>query len=579
MKKGIIILVVLIVVILVALGLLLWKKNEIFNIEIFRNDYKETFETPDKWMNEETLHNKVSIKNTENFNIAIRVSFEEKILDENGNEIQLENININELFDKNIYDDNWVKVIDDKAYYYYKYSIAKDEEITLSQYLLLNDIVNINSEIFIDKKYVIDTNVEIIEYDRYIEGWNLVSDDNVKVVNILKPRSLEDKKKFDEEMIIKEEEKLFSDIIEKRLNKLTLEEKIGQMMIISLKKNEDRLKKESKEYVIEELLSTVKPGGVIVETTDFKNRNVDEMIELTKKIKDSSNIPMIISVDQEGGRVQRLISLKDRYSNGITYIPSMSTIGEKNDTAFTYDVGRLIGMELNTLGFNMNFAPVIDTLYVDSNVIGDRSFGSDSDLVSKMGMSVALGLQDRGIIPVYKHFPNHGSTSTDSHDGLPEVNKTKEELLEKDLIPFKEVIKNNAPVMMIGHLYYPEITSVPSSLSKEIINDLLREELGYEGLVITDSLRMGAIINKYGEKEVYEMAINAGVDILLMPYNPDYVVNYIKESINEGKITEEQIDNSVRKILKLKYKSMSTEYGDKSILETSLYKELSEKIK
>lgn len=579
MKKGIIVVIVILSVIILAfLGMLLWKKNEIFYTEIFKEEYKETFIGPDNWINEETLNNKVSIKNTRNFDIAIRITFEEKILDNDNNEFHEENINIEELFDKKIYDENWVKVDGDKEYYYYSYGLAKGEEINLSQYLFLNNRDNIDSELFDGKKYSINTIIEFIEYDSYIEGWNLVNDNNEKIVNIKKPLSNKDKIKLDEEMKMKEETMLFNDKIDRKLNSLTLEEKIGQMMIISLSKNDKRLSNEGINYNIDKLLNDVKPGGVIVETSDFKARNVAEMIELTKKIKDSSSIPIIISVDQEGGRVQRFNSLKDRYSNDITYIPAMSKIGNTNDKDIAYDTGKLIGMELNALGFNMDFAPVMDTLYIDSNVIGDRSFGSNPELVTKMGLAVANGLQERGIIPVYKHFPNHGSTSTDSHDGLPEVNKTKEELLVKDLIPFKEAINSNAPVMMVGHLYYPEITDVPSSLSKEIITDLLKNEMGFKGLVITDSLRMGAIINKYGEKEIYEMAINAGVDILLMPYNPDYAVNYIKESIENGKITEEQINNSVRKILTLKYSSMSTNDGDKNILNSSQYEELSKKI-
>lgn len=390
MKKGIIVvIVVLSVIILVFLGMLLWKKNEIFNTEIFKEEYKETFVGPDNWINEETLDNKVSIKNTRDFDIAVRITFEEKILDNDNNDVHEENINIEELFDKKIYDENWIKVDGDKEYYYYAYGLAKEEEINLSQYLFLNNRDNIDNDLFDDKIYSIDTIIEFIEYDSYIEGWNLVNDKNEKIVNIKKPLSNKDKIKLDEEMKMKEETMLFNDKIDRKLNNLTLEEKIGQMMIISLSKNDKRLKNEGINYNIDKLLNDIKPGGVIVETSDFESRNVDEMIELTKKIKDSSSIPIIISVDQEGGRVQRFNSLKDRYNNGITYIPAMDKIGNTNDKDIAYDTGRLIGMELNALGFNMDFAPVLDTLYIDSNVIGDRSFGNNSEVVTKMGLSVA----------------------------------------------------------------------------------------------------------------------------------------------------------------------------------------------
>lgn len=558
MKKGII-LSVLLVVILVFLCHSFWKKKEEVK-EIYVNKYNENFIIPEDFRNEETLVNKVSIKNTEEFDVAIRLSFEEKVLDEKG-EVILKD----EVIEKKIYDENWKKLNEDSNYYYYSYGIAPGEKIELNQYLELD-----NREF--DKKYEVITNIEIVQYDSYIGLWEISRD------TIAASKSHDEKKKFDEEMKIKEEESLLNDKIDKILDSLTLDEKIGQMMIISLNKNNERIKKDKKNYNVDELLDAVKPGGVIIETRDFKSMDMDSMISFTKKVKDSSDIPIFISVDQEGGRVQRFRFLQDRESSGITYIPPMSVIGKTNDTGMAFDVGRLLGMELNVLGFNMNFAPVVDTLYIDSNVIGDRSFGNNPELVSKMGLSLARGLEDRGIIPVYKHFPNHGSTSEDSHDGLPEINKTKEQLINEDLYPFKEAIKNNAPIIMVGHLYYPEITDAPSSLSKEIINDLLKDELGFDGLVITDSLRMDAIINKYGEKMVYEMAINAGVDILLMPNNPDYTVQYIKQSIEEGKITEEQINNSVRKILKFKYTSLKVSEGDKSILDSSLYKELSEKV-
>jgi len=537
------------IVFFVFLVMLFWIKKDNFDKEVYMNKYIKNFIFPDNWIDEETLINKVSIKNTEKFDVVVRVSFDN---------------NFGDAIDYKIYNNNWIKIDDDREYYYYKYIISPNEEISLNQYLFLENEDNKDK---VGDIYSIDTNIEIVDFKSYSEVFNVGKDFEIKM---MKGNDL-DSSKIEEEM-------LFNEKIERRLNRLSLDEKIGQMMIISLLKNNDRLKNDKEEYDVLDLLSKVKPGGVILETKDFKNRNVDEIIDLTKTLKSSSDIPMIISVDQEGGRVQRLMSFKDKDINGFTYIQTMEDIGFTNDVSIAKDVGILIGMELNALGINMDFAPVIDTLYVDSNVIGDRSFGSDVNLVKEMGVALGDGLKNRGIIPVYKHFPNHGSTSTDSHDGLPLVRLNRDDLLKNDLIPFKEVINKGASLIMVGHLYYPEISKEPASLSKEIINDLLKEELNYGGLVITDSLRMGAIVNKFGEKEVYEMAINAGVDLLLMPYNPDYAVDLIKMSIKEGKVTEEQINNSVRKILKLKYSELNNDEADKSLLDTSLYKELSDKI-
>ena len=165
---------------------------------------------------------------------------------------------------------------------------------------------------------------------------------------------------------------------------------------------------------------------------------------------------------------------------------------------------------------------------------------------------------------VYKHFPGHGNTSVDSHEDLPIVTKTKEELLKDDIIPFMDAIKNGEEVIMIGHLAVPSITgdNTPASLSRKIITDLLKNELGFKGLVITDALNMGALTNNYTQDEVYIKAINAGVDILLMPNGSKDALNTIRDAVNKGMISEDTINNSVRKILTLKYKYIEDDYDE-----------------
>lgn len=333
--------------------------------------------------------------------------------------------------------------------------------------------------------------------------------------------------------------------IEINLNNLTIEEKIGQMLIIDYQKP-------TFDEELKNTLEKIKPGGFILFSANFQNYN--QSLELINNIKNTSKIPMFISIDQEGGRVQRLKNLKGA---AITSIPSMAKIGATKNIENAYNTGNKIANDLNKFGINMNFAPVIDVYSNNKNkVIGDRSFGNDPYLVAKMGISLSKGLKDNNIIPVFKHFPGHGNTKTDSHYDLPIINKSKEELLALDLIPFIEAIKNNADIIMIGHLAIPSITNdyTPASLSTKIINDLLKNELNYQGLVITDALNMKAITNNYSDKEIYKLAINAGVDILLMPNNPLEAINIIKELINENEITEEQINSSVQKILKIKSK-------------------------
>ena len=362
-------------------------------------------------------------------------------------------------------------------------------------------------------------------------------------------------------------------IIDETLNNMTLDEKIGQMMIVYYLKDEVDL-------TLRSSLSTVKPGGFILFGENITT--YDKTLEFIKKIKTSNKVPMFIAIDEEGGKVQRLTSLQD---TKVSYIPGMYYLGQMDDLRLTKDTGKVIAEELKVFGINMDFAPVIDIFENEENtVIGKRSFGNDYETVSKHGIAMANSLREYGIIPVYKHFPGHGNTSTDSHIDLPVVTKSKEELLKDELIPFKNAIENNAEIIMIGHLAVPEITgdNTPASLSKEIITDLLKNEMGYKGLVITDALNMGAITKNYSGKEIYEKAINAGVDILLMPSNSKEALNFIKESISERTITEERINESVRKILKFKYERIEDTYNDyldKSYLNNKEHQDILNKIK
>ena len=352
------------------------------------------------------------------------------------------------------------------------------------------------------------------------------------------------------------------------LDQLTLEEKIGQLFIISYSSEdmEDTLN----------IIQEYKPGGIILFKDNFTS--YEDTLKQIEQLERATSIPLFISTDQEGGKVQRLKDLEDVK---VTTIPPMQILGNTNDALLSYDVGKVVAEELQVFGINMDFAPVLDVVSNPNNqVIGNRSFGSNIDIVSKMGLAFADGLKDNGVIPVYKHFPGHGSTISDSHYVLPVITKTKEELLKSDLVPFQNAIDNGADVIMIGHLAVPSITGdeTPASLSKELITGLLKEEMGYQGLVITDALNMGALTKYYSEKEVYEMAINAGVDILLMPIDISHAVASIKESIAEGKITEQQIDESVRKILALKSKKITTSKLDKEFLGSQNHQSIINKI-
>lgn len=345
--------------------------------------------------------------------------------------------------------------------------------------------------------------------------------------------------------------------IDKKVNEMledmTIDEKIGQMLMVFYRvpKSDDTLRS---------ALRDVKPGGFILFRENITT--YEDTLNLIKEIKASSKIPMFISIDQEGGNVQRLLALQDM---DVANIPYMNDVGNTNDLGLAKDIGKVIAEELRVFGINMDFAPVIDVFSNSENtVIGRRSFGNNPQIVSDMGIAVAKGLEENGVIPVYKHFPGHGNTAVDSHVSLPIVTKTKEELFNSDLIPFVKAVENNAPFIMIGHLAVPSITgdNTPASLSKSLITDLLKKEMGYDGLVITDALNMGALTNYYEQDEIYVKAIEAGVDILLMPSSSREALSSVRNAFDSGRITEERINESVRKILKLKYEKIEKDYNN-----------------
>ena len=375
------------------------------------------------------------------------------------------------------------------------------------------------------------------------------------------------------EQVSKNNTNSIEDRINETINNMSLDEKIGQLIIISYRND-------SVDETLQKVLDEVKPGGFIL----FKENltTYDNTIKLIKDIKSTSKIPMFISIDEEGGSVQRLKSLSDL---SVSDFPYMYDLARTKDTNKISSVAKAMAEELKVFGINMDFAPDIDVYSNPKNqVIGKRSFGSNPELVSKYGLIFGNSLMNNNIIPVYKHFPGHGNTSIDSHVDLPIVNKSKEELLNSDLIPFINAIKDEASVIMVGHLAVPSITgnNTPASLSKEVITDFLKTELGYKGLVVTDALDMGALTNYYKKEEICSNALLAGVDILLMPVKSTVCVSDIKNKVSSGIISEERINESVRKILELKYSKIENTYNEylpSSYLNSEDHKNILSKVK
>jgi beta-N-acetylhexosaminidase len=337
-----------------------------------------------------------------------------------------------------------------------------------------------------------------------------------------------------------------SDPIALKVSSMSLEEKIGQMLLVGI--DGTVLDDQAKKMITED-----KVGGIIL----YKNniQDLKGMISLVNAMKESNSgnpAPLFMSIDQEGGKVSRMP--KEYVS-----FPSNGKVGTRNDADAAEMMGKLLAREVLSAGFNMNFAPVLDiNSNPDNPVIGDRSFGNSAELVSALGIAEMKGMESEGVVPVVKHFPGHGDTSVDSHLDLPIVNKTADALAKLEWLPFQAAIKEGTDAVMVAHILFPKLDpDKPASLSTKIIGELLRGDMKYQGLVITDDLTMGAIMKNYDLTTAALDTINAGSDILLIAHgydNEKRVLESLLDHVKKGKIQETRIDESVYRILALKAK-------------------------
>lgn len=327
------------------------------------------------------------------------------------------------------------------------------------------------------------------------------------------------------------------------INDLTLKQKISQMFITGFVGTSFRFSKHFTELVKNGL------GGVI-----FFSYNIESEKQIKKLILDISqtaSIPMFYSIDQEGGRVERT----EKIHNGKKYLSANSAY--RMGLSYLQNQTKEIALELKSYGFNMNFAPVLDVNTNQNNpIIGERAFSSNTDEVIAASNVVIKEYEKYGIITVGKHFPGHGAASADSHKTLPVIDLSKEDLKEQHIKPFAEAIKIGIPAIMAAHVLYPNLeeTQTPASISKKIINDLLINELGFNGVIITDDMEMNGI-KGFTRLEACIKAINAGVNMFIFRDTTKDIYNLINElekAVNDGFIKEIDINNSIEKIFKLK---------------------------
>jgi beta-N-acetylhexosaminidase len=339
-------------------------------------------------------------------------------------------------------------------------------------------------------------------------------------------------------------------LAESTLESMSLEEKIWQMFFVTPEDITDFDVVIQAGDATKQAIEKYPVGGIVYFAQNIESREqISEMIANTQSY---SKIPLFISVDEEGGRVARLGN-----AGIIATQPPMAQIGAMGEDGIeeARKIGEFFGTELSELGFNMDFAPVADVITVKNNEdIGDRSFGNDPELVAKMVVAEIEGMQEQNLCAVLKHFPSNGSTETNTHESTGVCTRTLDEMRQCEFIPFKAGIDAGVDVVMVAHMAAVNIVGdeTPSTLSSIIIQDYLRGELGFDKLVISDALNMGAIANVYTPEDAAVEAVKAGVDLLLMSPDPQAAEQAILEKVQSGEISEGRIDESVLRILQVK---------------------------
>lgn len=327
--------------------------------------------------------------------------------------------------------------------------------------------------------------------------------------------------------------------VQEKYQAMSLEEKVGQLFIVATYSNRD----ETHYLEIENLVKNEAIGGLI-----FMQDQAEKQIELTNRYNQSAKIPLFIGMDAEWGLAQRLVNV-ERF-------PWAMTVGAVQDNALVKEMGQAIGEQVNRMGVHFNFAPAVDVNTNPLNpIIGNRSFGSNVDNVAAKGIAYMEGMLEKGVLASAKHFPGHGDTHADSHKTTPVVGHDLARLKAVELATFQKLIDAGVASVMVAHLNVPALddSGLPSSISKKIITDVLKNDMNFQGLVITDALNMAGVANAYAPGVVDLMAFEAGNDILLFSQNVKKAKEKIIEKINSGEITEARLAESVQKILMAKY--------------------------
>jgi len=320
---------------------------------------------------------------------------------------------------------------------------------------------------------------------------------------------------------------------------LSIQKKIGQLLMPRIDFSEPHSLSHAKELVQKNYI-----GGFIV-----FGGSMEVVRDSTEQLQNLSEFPLFFGCDAERGLGQKL--------SGSTLFPFAMSLGAIGDEELVYRQAGIISREMLYSGLNLIFAPVIDVnRNAENPIISIRSYGDDPYLVSKLGNAFIKGSQDNGIMSCAKHFPGHGNTEIDSHISLPNITQTREDFYKFDLVPFMEAIRSGVSSIMIAHLYVPEIckNGFPTTISSEVIRDLLIHGLGFDGLVITDSFRMGAITEYGKEENVARLAISSGCDIILDPREPLELMEGLRTLVDDGTLPLPLLDSAFLRVINIKRK-------------------------
>lgn len=342
---------------------------------------------------------------------------------------------------------------------------------------------------------------------------------------------------------VTEEEK--PSLVDETLVGMTLHEKVCQMMFVTPEEltGEDGVTVAGD--ATRQALENYPVGGIVYFAKNLESQDqVKEMIDNSQKY---SSIGLFVATDEEGGVVNRLMD-----TVGTTYIGSMYYYKDDGDET-AYENAYTIANDMSALGFNLDFAPVADVWSnTDNTVIGERAYSDDYAQAAELVGNAVKGFNDGGVMCTLKHFPGHGDTAEDSHYSSAYVHRTKEEIMADEMQPFRSGIEAGAEFVMVGHLIVPDIDEVPATLSYKIATGILRDELKFEGVAITDSFEMESIADNYSVDDAVVMSVKAGMDMILQPKDMASAVNSIEQAVADGELSEDRIDESVRRILTLK---------------------------